>query len=333
MQESGFEIKGPGVEECNACGVCTLSCPVWQQTKDFMRTFAGRARALQAGAEVRDIEASLTACILCGACGPACTRGIDTVGITLGLRARLAEKQGSKLASMAVGLDDAASAGASFKSSRVFLPGPGLRGHGSLYDSALDVLKGLGPLDVAEDDGPDVSAALEAGVLPEDGRLKGFIQYISAARELIIADGLMNIFLRRALPETKVRSIGEALLDIPSVLSGITGTDLYIVESRAYHAEYTRLAEFYDNVRKKTGCQMNIDLYRTATATAGTSIQVRCRLADCEVSSHEQARWIIKGRSPHRILAESVEDMAPLREASDVPVIHVSELLQGNGRS
>jgi Fe-S oxidoreductase len=84
--------KTNGYDKCTGCHVCTLCCPVFQQTHDNLLTVFGRARALQGGAAVKDIMDSIGACILCGACEPACPFEIDTVDFTLSVRAEIAGK-------------------------------------------------------------------------------------------------------------------------------------------------------------------------------------------------------------------------------------------------
>ena len=90
-----YDIKGlrhahsPGIETCNGCAVCTLSCPVWGQTHDLLLTFCGRMRTTQGGASPEDLRASAEACVLCGSCEPICNFDMDTIARTIELRAEL----------------------------------------------------------------------------------------------------------------------------------------------------------------------------------------------------------------------------------------------------
>ncbi len=78
--------------QCNGCGVCMLSCPVWNQHHTKMLTYCGRNRALIGGATEADLAASARACILCGSCEPLCPMGIRTQQTTIALRRSLAAR-------------------------------------------------------------------------------------------------------------------------------------------------------------------------------------------------------------------------------------------------
>ena len=63
--------------ECSGCGVCSLVCPVWTQSRDISLTLWGRAKAVQGGANAEDIRDSLEACVSCGACEVVCPEFIN----------------------------------------------------------------------------------------------------------------------------------------------------------------------------------------------------------------------------------------------------------------
>ena len=68
----------------------------------------------------------------------------------------------------------------------------------------------------------------------------------------------------------------------------------------------------YDDLRKETGCAMNLDLQRIA-------------IPACDEA---EARWMLKGRRPARIVVENPADRDILRRVADVPVLHLAELNQ-----
>jgi hypothetical protein len=82
--------------------------------------------------------------------------------------------------------------------------------------------------------------------------------------------------------------------------------------------------QFYDELRKRLGCEMNLDLQRAAMATGAASLQHRSSM-DC-IDVAEQARWILEGRTVERIVVECVDDMAPFEEVAHVPVVHLAEV-------
>jgi ferredoxin len=51
--------------QCNGCGVCMLSCPIWHQHHTKALTYCGRNRALIGGADEEDLAPAARGCILC----------------------------------------------------------------------------------------------------------------------------------------------------------------------------------------------------------------------------------------------------------------------------
>ena len=69
---------------CYGCGLCTLVCPVWHQTHDICCTPHGHAKAMQYGGEI-NVE-GLFDCVLCGACEPVCPENIEIMSMLIELR-------------------------------------------------------------------------------------------------------------------------------------------------------------------------------------------------------------------------------------------------------
>ena len=282
---------------CTGCKICILPCPVWRETGDFSLTLAGRALALQGGASAEDLQDSLNACVTCGACEPVCPEEIDTVGMTLDLRK-----------SNPLDLPELDRVNGQWGS---FLPGDSLRRH-RLYEVVLQRL-GVSPVDAS-----DIAAAIEAGRPVSPERQKQFLDSL-VGTELIVADGILHRPLRSW--GYKVVGLGEALLRTRPALRP---TDLYVIETRGYHSDFRRLVQFYDELRKRLGCEMNLDLQRAAIATGAASLQSRTGM-DC-INAAEQARWILEGRTVERIVVECVDDIEPFEEVADVPVVHLAEV-------
>ena len=62
---------------------------------------------------------------------------------------------------------------------------------------------------LAEDDGNDLALALEAGRQIPPTRLSEFLESLSTAKRLIVAEGLLLRALRRWLPKVRAISLGE----------------------------------------------------------------------------------------------------------------------------
>ena len=306
----------PGYEKCNGCRVCTLPCPVWRETHDISLTHCGRARAVQCGASPEDIRESIMACILCGACESVCPFGIDTVGMTLDLRYMLNKEKNAPEFK-----EEGASENLNKKAtySRLFLPGKQLSSHEQLILNIHNLLDDSKTA-IAYDDGSDISHAVESGIPVSNERKRRFLRSLSGAQELVVADGILQRVLKKWLPEVRVISLGTAILDNINIYGLLGPDDLYIIETRVYNGDHERMVREYDLIRKKTGCQMNMDLHRSAIPTGARSVYLNA------VSPEEQAKWIIKGRRFKRIIVENPEDISVFSRVSKAVVIHVSDL-------
>ena len=326
----------PGYEDCTGCRVCVLPCPVWRQTHDVTLTLAGRAKALQRGIPVEALAASLEACVLCGACESVCPVDIDTVGMTLDLRAQLAEAGRSALAEAAARMPlpavDPTSSLAPAKDAIApivtaaltwLLPGRALRADPDLLGRAVHVLEGEG-VRIAEDDGGDLGISLEAGLPLEEQRLARFLRPLKGARELIMGEGLLHRPLRKWLPGVRVIGLGEALLRLATARGALRATDLYVIETRGFHAEFARLVRLYDSLRQTVGCAMNLDLQRAAIPTGAASLQSLLGRGSLDIAA--QVRWIAEGRRVERVVIEDPADRAAFASTMELPVVHLAEL-------
>lgn len=315
----------PGYEACIGCNVCVLPCPVWRQTHDVSLTLAGRAKALQRGTPIKELAASLQACVLCGACEPVCPVDIDTVGMTLQLRARLMESGGSAFAGAAELMKPPVADDRPVGSQTGwFLPGRSLRSDDARLKSiaALFEMNGVGRL--AADDGADITIAIEAGLPLSAERKTQFLRPLKGSRELIVGDGLLHRSMREWLPDVRVIGVGEALLRFAPVRGGLRTTDMYVIETRGYHADFTRLVRVYDRLRQQVGCAMNLDLLRAAIPTGAASLQTL--LGQNELDLEAQTQWILEGRKIERIVIEDPADRVIFERIATIPVIHLSEL-------
>ncbi len=309
----------PGYEICNGCRVCTLPCPVWRETHDISLTHCGRARAIQCGASCEDISESIKACLLCGACESVCPFGIDTIGITIDLRYMLNK---NKTASKPLEEIKTEELNRAWGYSRLVLPGQYLRTDEQLMTYLHDLFDDSETA-IALDDGSDIGRAVESGIIVSNARKEQFIRSLAGVKELIVAEGILKRILRKWLPDVKITGLGLAVLSKKNIMGSLGPDDLYIIETRGYNGAYSDMVREYDLIRKNTGCQMNLDLHRSAIPTGSINI------FSSAVSPEDQAGWVIRGRRFKRIIVESPEDIPVFMKISDADVIHVSELARG----
>ena len=309
---------------CSGCSLCLLVCPVWRRSRDRGLTPLGRAKALQHGAVAADIAASIESCTLCGACEPVCPEDIGLVEMTLNLRRRLPPSAAAQ--DLLTRMDEQAARPHAPRASSpaVLLPGQGLRERPATLARAAALLGGVGNISIADDDGADIALALEAGAAVPALRLERFLQPLRGLRKIVVADGLLLRQLRLWLPRSKIVSLGEALSGLAGVRRALGAGDLYVIEPRAYHADYQRLVKHYDALRTDRGCTLNLDLQRIAIPATARSLPQRLGLA--AIDDEVQARWILQGRNVTRIVVESVEDGAAFEKVSACAVVHLADL-------
>jgi NAD-dependent dihydropyrimidine dehydrogenase PreA subunit len=302
--------------DCSGCSLCLPVCPVWRRTRDISLTPHGRAKAMQQGEAVS--VAAVESCTLCGACDPVCPEQIDMSGMILKLRRQLTHPDAPTLQARME--EKAAHPLTSQHAAAKWLPDHALIDHPGLL-ARITALLGAS---VAEDDGADISLALEAGVVIPSHRLQRFLAPLKGLKRIIVADGLLLKHLKHLLPAMHFVSLGEALSSHSEVRGNLCPTDLYVIEPRAFHSDYQRLVKHYDHLRNESGSAFNLDLQRIAIPATARSLPQRLGLIAHDDDAH--ARWVLHGRSIVRIVVESLEDRAAIKKVSDVPVVHLAEL-------
>ena len=305
--------------DCSGCSLCLLVCPAWRNTRDLAHTPHGRAKAMQHGGAVD--AAAVESCTLCMACDPVCPERIDQVEKILKLRRQTAHP-GSAALQERMGAQAALPITTKHASAKL-LPDQALLDHPATLARVVALLG----TPVAEDDGADIALALEAGVVIPQERMQRFIAAWRGTKKLVVADGLLLKHLRQLQPAMQFISLGEALSSHADVRQRLEASDLYVIEPRAYHADYQRLVKHYDRLRAARGCAFNLDLQRIAIPATARSLTQR--LGVLAHDDEAQARWLLHGRSISRIVVESLEDRIALAKVSNVPVIHVAELAGG----
>jgi ferredoxin len=313
---------------CSGCGLCLLVCPVWRRSHDLGLTPLGRAKALQHGAVAADIAVSIQSCTLCAACEPVCPEEIGLVAMTLDLRRQLL--QPAAILGLLSRMDEPAARPPAPRPRppAMLLPGRALRERGGTLARIAALLGGAADIPLADDDGSDIALALEAGAAVPAARLERFLQPLRGLKKIVVADGLLLRHLHQWLPQPGITSVGEALSGLGAVRRALRESDLYVIEPRAYHADYQRLVGYYDALRSATGCTFNLDLQRIAIPVTGRSLPQRLdgEAAAGAGDDSVHARWILQGRNVARIVVESVEDGAAFEPVSELPVVHLADL-------
>ncbi|MDO8788427.1 MAG: 4Fe-4S dicluster domain-containing protein [Sulfuritalea sp.] len=309
---------------CSGCSLCLLVCPMWRGSHDPRLTPEALAKGLQSGATVRELAAPIEACSLCGACDPVCPERIDLSGLVMDLRLRL-PRSAAEMAEIGDrprfhesrnrGLSPISAAS---RSAPVLLPGPALRADAALL-ARVQALLGLA---VFDDDGADIALALELGVEIPQQRLHGFLDSLRG-HTIVAADGLLLRQLRRWLPGSQRMGLGPALSTRAAVRSNLAPSDLYVIEPRAFHGDYERMVGYYDRLQRETGCGLSLDLQRIAIPASSSGLAQKLGLA---AGDDVQARWLLQGRKPARIVVESLADRAAFERVCDLPVVHLAEL-------
>ncbi len=314
--------------DCSGCGLCLLVCPLWRRKRDLQHSPQGWAKALQHGAEPDDLANAVRDCTLCRACDPVCPEQIDVSGMILKLRGQLPHPQTAALQErMAAQARWPTSA---YRGKTALLAGEALRAQPALLDRITALLGKSGVFAVVEDDGSDISLALEAGVDVPVARLAALIEPLRRADKVIATDGLLLPYLAQWLPAAKILNLGETLSSLDAIRRNLRPTDLYVIEPRAYHADYVRLVKHYDRLRKERGCDFNLDLQRIAIPATVRGLPQR--LGSVSSDDDAQARWVLHGRNIERIVVENLEDRAVFERVSEVPVAHLAELAE-DGRN
>ncbi len=282
----------------------------------------GRSKALQNGVGVAEIAVSIDSCTLCMACEPVCPENIALTPMLLAMRRELMGLEPNRHSEMPTP-NRVNRASPSATATHLVLDAS-FTANIALLAHVQALLGGTGKTALCDDDGADIARALEAGVGVSPTRRNEFLAPLRAAGFIIVGDGLLLRQLREWLPNTRVKSLGEALSTLSIVRNALRKDDLYVIETRAYHSDYERLVKHYSALRYERGCAFNLDLQRIAIPATVRSLGQR--LGKVAIDDDAQARWLLQGRKFARIVVESPEEGAALSKVTDVPVVHVADI-------
>lgn len=316
-----MNVPRKGVEACTGCDVCLLACPVWKATRDIRLTPHARAKALQRGARAAELAASIDTCTLCGSCEPACPENIALVELVLTQRTELAIEEPARAARVEW-RRVSKEARKPYPAARVWLLSD------ALDREAIRAALGGGGA-IADDDGADIALGAELGIPIPEARRSRFLDPLRNATELIVEDAFLAYKLSLWLPGKHIRVLSDVLIALPKVRAALRASDLYVLDTRAYHfgpeAGAGQRVKYYDELRKNTGCSMNLDLQRLAVATTQASaVQL---VGGNRVDPREQAIWLLEGVKCDRIVVEDLRDAAAFEAVTDRPVVHLTRLI------
>jgi len=117
---------------------------------------------------------------------------------------------------------------------------------------------------------------------------------------------------------------GEPLVAQSAVRRRLSRGDLLVIEPHSYHADYERRVKLYDELRRESGCMLNLDLQRIA-------IPARLPAPAALAGAYDdlaQARWIVQGYAIERIVVEDPADRSVFERLGPWPVISVNQLAE-----
>ena len=226
--------------DCIGCGLCILGCPAYEETGFDLLTARGRNKALQAGLAAGEMVEPIWACTLCGYCDAICPNGVHNVKIVLHLRRQLAHDGTITTRPSA---------------SPALVLGCTIRDRAAhLIPSITEFLDRIGRPSGPPDEGCCGSLEVEAGrAMP--ARIKAGVVADPVCLEQYDAEFLGVLAMRR--------------LD----LFDLAPPFYYYAPHRIVNRDHARVYPLYDELRRRYGCDMNLDLNRLARSTSAGSVQ------------------------------------------------------------
>ena len=236
--------------DCIGCGLCVLGCPAYEETGLDVLTARGRNKALQAGLTAAEMTESIWACTMCGYCDAICPNEVHNVAIVLHLRRELAGDGGVRLSASANAAADRHAAPCGL------VLGCTIRERAPhLIPSIEAFLARIGrPLKAAGDEGRCGSLEVEAGRAMPARRRAG-----------VVADPIcLEQYDAEFLGLLAMQHLEQ--FDLPRPF-------YYFAPHRLVNRDHARAYPLYDTLRRRFGCDTNLDLNRLARSTSAGSVQ------------------------------------------------------------
>jgi ferredoxin len=224
--------------DCIGCGLCILGCPAYEETGFDLLTARGRNKALQSGLAAEEMVEPIWACTLCGYCDAICPSDVHNVDIVLHLRRQLSDR-----------VEQTA------PEPRPLVLGCTIRERAPhLIPSIVDFLGRIGRPSGPIDEGCCGSLDVEAGrALP------------ARAKAGVVADPI-------CLEQYDAEFLGVLAMQHLDLFA-LKPPFYYFAPHRIVNRDHARLYPLYDALRRRSGCDMNLDLNRLARSTAAGSLQ------------------------------------------------------------
>jgi ferredoxin len=229
--------------DCIGCGLCILGCPAYEETGFDVLTARGRNRALQSGLTPAEMTEPIWACTMCGYCDAVCPSEVHNVAIVLHLRRELAALGGRRTSTAA-------------PAARAVVLGCTIRERAPhLIPSIEAFLARIGrPSNAASDQGCCGSLDVEAGLAMP-----------ARARAGVVADPIcLEQYDAEFLGILAMQHLEQFDLRPPFY---------YFAPHRVVNRDHARAYPLYNELRRRYGCDMNLDLNRLARSTSAGSVQ------------------------------------------------------------
>jgi ferredoxin len=231
--------------DCIGCGLCILGCPAYEETGFDVLTARGRNRALQSGLTAAEMVEPIWACTMCGYCDSICPNQVHNVAIVLHLRRELAAPgNGPPRTSPAA------------PAARAVVLGCTIRERAPhLIPSIGAFLARIGrPSNAATDERCCGSLDVEAGLAMP-----------ARARAGVVADPI-------CLEQYDADFLGMLAMQHLDLFD-LRPPFYYFAPHRIVNRDHARAYPLYNQLRRRFGCDMNLDLNRLARSTSAGSVQ------------------------------------------------------------
>ena len=286
--------------DCIGCGLCILGCPAYEETGFDPLTARGRNKALQAGLSAAQMVDSIWACTMCGYCDAICPSDVHNVAIVLNLRRELAgNDRGVQLQ-----VDRQADA-----APRPLVLGCTIRSRAPHLIASIEAfLSRIGrPLQAGSDETCCGSLDVEAGLAMP-----------SRARAELVADPIcLEQFDAEFLGVLAMRHLD--LFDFGSSF-------YYFAPHRVVNRDHARAYPLYDRLRRRYGCDTNLDLNRLARSTSAGSVQGLSGTNARDIRAAVER--LLSASRAERIVTCSPADYLAFKEYSGRETLFVTECLR-----